>query len=199
MATAAGITLAARELYATTDLKQVLAGDGSTNHILGLKHNIAASAAPGVNDDAGAGYSVGSEWVDTTHAKTYVCVDSSTGAAVWQQMTPSTVTGAALTKTDDTNVTLTLGGSSSTALVNAASITVGWTGTLGVARGGLGVGTLAAHGVVIGNGTSAVNVVAAMGTDTVLTGNGASADPTAKNPATNSNLCAMIQAAYGGI
>jgi len=45
---------------------------------------------------------------------------------------------AALTKTDDTNVTLTLGGSASTALLNAASLTLGWTGTLAVSRGGTG-------------------------------------------------------------
>ena len=38
--------------------------------------------------------------------------------------------GAALTKVDDTNVTLTLGGSHATALLGATSITVGWTGTL---------------------------------------------------------------------
>lgn len=44
------------------------------------------------------------------------------------------ITGAALTKTDDTNVTMTLGGSASTALVNAASITLGWTGTLSAGR-----------------------------------------------------------------
>jgi hypothetical protein len=48
-------------------------------------------------------------------------------------------TGAALTKTDDTNVTLTLGGSASTSLVNAASLTLGWTGTLSGTRGGTGV------------------------------------------------------------
>jgi len=47
---------------------------------------------------------------------------------------------AALTKTDDTNVTLTLGGSASTALLNAASLTLGWTGTLSVSRGGTGAG-----------------------------------------------------------
>jgi hypothetical protein len=47
--------------------------------------------------------------------------------------------GAALTKTDDTNVTLTLGGSASTSLVNAASLTLGWTGTLSGTRGGTGV------------------------------------------------------------
>lgn len=43
-------------------------------------------------------------------------------------------TPAALTKVDDTNVTLTLGGSPSTALLNATSITVGWTGTLADGR-----------------------------------------------------------------
>jgi len=51
------------------------------------------------------------------------------GNTLWVNAAP-----AALTKTDDTNVTLTLGGSSSTALVNAASITAGWTGTLAAAR-----------------------------------------------------------------
>lgn len=52
-----------------------------------------------------------------------------------------TVTGSALTKTDDTNITLTLGGSASTSLVNAASLTLGWTGTLSQARGGFGKST----------------------------------------------------------
>ena len=45
-----------------------------------------------------------------------------------------TITGAALTKTDDTNVTLTLGGAAATSLVNAASLTLGWTGTLAAGR-----------------------------------------------------------------
>jgi hypothetical protein len=40
------------------------------------------------------------------------------------------ITPAALTKTDDTNVTLTLGGTPNTALLEATSLTLGWTGTL---------------------------------------------------------------------
>jgi hypothetical protein len=40
------------------------------------------------------------------------------------------ITPAALTKTDDTNVTLTLGGTPSTALLQATSLVLGWTGTL---------------------------------------------------------------------
>ena len=51
------------------------------------------------------------------------------GNTLWVNTAP-----AALTKTDDTNVTLTLGGSPTTALVNAASITAGWTGTLAASR-----------------------------------------------------------------
>jgi len=43
-------------------------------------------------------------------------------------------TPSALTKTDDTNVTLTLGGSPSTALLQGVSLTLGWTGTLADSR-----------------------------------------------------------------
>jgi hypothetical protein len=46
----------------------------------------------------------------------------------------ATITPAALTKVDDTNVTLTLGGTPTTALLQAASLTLGWTGTLADAR-----------------------------------------------------------------
>lgn len=56
--------------------------------------------------------------------------------------TGAVVTPAALTKTDDTNVTLTLGGSPNTALVNAASLTLGWTGQLSIARGGTAVSSV---------------------------------------------------------
>ena len=58
--------------------------------------------------------------------------------------TPSTVTsipgtdvaGAALTRVNDTNVTATLGGTPTTALLAAVSLTLGWAGKLGLARGG---------------------------------------------------------------
>lgn len=59
----------------------------------------------------------------------------------------SGATGAALTKVDDTNVTLTLGGAPTTALLTASSITAGWTGQLAIARGGTGASTLLAAGI----------------------------------------------------
>lgn len=58
--------------------------------------------------------------------------------------TLSSIAPAALTKTNDTNVTLTLGGTPASALLAATSLTLGWTGTLSAARGGTGVGSLAA-------------------------------------------------------
>lgn len=46
----------------------------------------------------------------------------------------TSVSGAALTRTNDTNVTLTLGGSPTTCLLDATSLTLGWTGTLDSTR-----------------------------------------------------------------
>jgi hypothetical protein len=43
-----------------------------------------------------------------------------------------------LTKTDDTNVTLALGGTPTAALYSAVSLTLGWTGQLALSRGGTG-------------------------------------------------------------
>ena len=51
-------------------------------------------------------------------------VGVTSGLPAWQSA--ASYLGAALTKTDDTNVTLTLGGTPTTALLTASSITVGW-------------------------------------------------------------------------
>jgi hypothetical protein len=48
------------------------------------------------------------------------------------------ITGSALTRIDDTNVTLTLGGSAATALLAPATIAAGWSGILDASRGGTG-------------------------------------------------------------
>jgi hypothetical protein len=71
------------------------------------------------------------------------------------------VTSSALTKTDDTNVTLTLGGSPSTALLAATSLTLGWTGQLSVSRGGTGLSSLTANRILY---ASATNTVGTSGT-----------------------------------
>jgi hypothetical protein len=85
----------------------------------------------------------------------------------------SSVTGQALTKTDDTNVTLTLGGSPTTALVNAASLTLGWTGQLAVGRGGTGATTLLGAGITAKTATIALTGQSADIGSTNLTTTGA--------------------------
>ena len=72
---------------------------------------------------------------------------TNSAAPAWDTITAADVPGSALTRTNDTNVTLTLGGSPTTALLNAASITVGWSGTLAASRGGFGADVSAQSGV----------------------------------------------------
>ena len=79
----------------------------------------------------------------------------SSGAAITVGTIPASdiASGAALTKIDDTNVTLTLGGAPTTALLAATSITAGWTGTLSGVRGGTGVNNGASTITIGGNVT----------------------------------------------
>jgi hypothetical protein len=72
-----------------------------------------------------------------------VTVGTGLGFAAGTLSNTSSVTPAALTRVDDTNVTLTLGGTPATALLQATSLTLGWTGTLSIARGGTAASTAA--------------------------------------------------------
>ena len=102
-------------------------GTGISSYILG--DTLFASAANVLSKLAG----------NTTAAKQFL---SQTGTGVvsaspvWAAIAGADVTGAALTAGNDTNVTLTLGGTPATSLLRAASITAGWTGMLSIARGG---------------------------------------------------------------
>lgn len=49
--------------------------------------NYEATTAPTVSNDTTEGYTVGSRWYDTTADEAYVCLDATTGAAVWVNTT----------------------------------------------------------------------------------------------------------------
>jgi hypothetical protein len=106
---------------------------------------------------------------NTTTAKQFLS-QTGTGAIsaapAWSAISGSDITGAALTKTDDTNVTLTLGGTPTTALLRATSLTLGWTGQLAVTRGGTGLGSIAQGDLLYG---SASNVLSALAKNTSAT------------------------------
>jgi hypothetical protein len=139
------------------------AGSGVTiSHSAGTV-TISASGGAGTVTNFSAGdlsplFTTSEATTTTTPALTFAL--SNAAANTWYgnntagSTTPAFNASGALTKTDDTNVTVTLGGAPTTALLNAASMTLGWTGTLAVSRGGLGVGTIT--GLMQGNGTSAV-------------------------------------------
>jgi hypothetical protein len=62
-------------------------------------------------------------------------MNAGASAPQWHTLVAADITNpAALTQGSDTNVTLTLGGTPASALLAAASITVGWSGTLAAAR-----------------------------------------------------------------
>lgn len=74
--------------------------------------------------------------------------------------------GEALTRIDDTNVTMTLSIGASTALLNATQMSLGWTGTLAVTRGGTGLGSVSQGDLLYG---SAANTLSTLVKDTNAT------------------------------
>ena len=129
------------------------------------------------------------------------------------------ITGSALTETNDTNVTLTLTGTPATALLAPVGLTVGWTGQLAVGRGGTGLasgtaggvlgftapGTIAssvlltANALVLGGGASALpSPMASLGTTTtVLHGNAAGA-PSFGPVALTTDISGVLPVLNGG-
>lgn len=68
-------------------------------------------------------------------------------------------TPSALTRTNDTNVTLTLGGNPTVALLASTSLTLGWTGQLGLTRGGTNASLTASAGGVVYSTSSALAIL----------------------------------------
>lgn len=108
-------------------------------------------------------------------------------APIWSAVDGADITGAALTKTDDTNVTLTLGGTPATALLRAASLTLGWTGQLSLTRGGTNAALTASNGGIFYSTATAGAILAGTATANQVLLSGSTAAPawsTATYPAT---------------
>ena len=57
-----------------------------TRYEVAVKTNV-TTTAPTVNDDNTLGYVVWSRWLDTVSGNIYICIDTTTGAAVWEKTT----------------------------------------------------------------------------------------------------------------
>lgn len=144
---------------ATTGAQSISIKQGS-----GAEITIAnGSKAMVVTDGAGAGAAVLNANPTETGAGTVTSV-SGTG----------TVNGITLSGTVTSSGSLTLGGT-----LSGVDLASQVTGTLPVANGGTGATSLTANNVVLGNGTSAVQVVAPSTSGNVLTSNGATWQSTA--------------------
>jgi hypothetical protein len=107
-----------------------------------------------------------------TGVATFLATPSSANLAA--AVTGETGSGALVFATSPTLVTPALGTPSSATLTNATGLPIdgGTTGTLPVNRGGTGATSLTANNVLLGNGTSALQVVAPGTSGNVLTSNG---------------------------
>ncbi len=87
-------------------------------------------------------------------------------------------TASALTSSNDTNVTITLGGTPATALLHAASLTMGWAGQLSLARGGSNASLTASNGGIVYSTASAMAILAGTATASLPLLSGSTAAPT---------------------
>jgi len=143
----------------------------------------------GGTSSTGALQSVSEAGAVAGYVLTYV---SNAALPTWQAT--AAPTGAALTEVNDTNVTLTLGGTPSTALLQATSITAGWSGQLSLARGGTNANLTASNGGIFYSTGSAGAILAGTATANQVLLSGASTTPawsTATYPATVSNNQAL--------
>jgi microcystin-dependent protein len=129
----------------------------------------------------------------TTATTRTLTVPNSNGTIALTSQLPA---GAALTKVDDTNVTLTLGGTPSTALLQAASVTAGWTGQLAPGRGGTGLASYTAGDLLYASGAAAISKLGIGAANQLLRTN---AGATAPEWATLSTLLDTIGSTRGSL
>lgn len=164
---------------------------GGTMLVSGLATLSAGTAAvltfgthlTGTSFNSGANVTLGTDAASANTASTIVARDGSgnfaagtitaslTGTAT--NVPAAGVTGAqTLAKADDTNVTLSLGGTPATALLQPVTLTLGWTGQLAAGRGGTGIGLYAAGDLLYATGASTLAKLAIGAANRVLTSTG---------------------------
>ncbi len=160
-------------VWNATTIGTIYGGTGLTSYILG--DLIYGSAANVLSKLAG----------NTTSGIQYLA-QTGTGvvsaAPAWTTISGGDITGAALTKTDDTNVTLTLTGTPNTALLRAANIAAGWSGTLSLARGGTAASLTADNGGIVYSTASTLAILASTATAGKVLQSGSSAAPAWSTP-----------------
>lgn len=108
------------------------------------------------------------------------------------------VTNAALTRTNDTNVTLTLTGSAGSALLAAVNLALGWNGTLAATRGGTGTGSYIVGDILYADTTTSLAKLADVATGNVLLSGGVGVAPSWGKVSASSAITGVLPIANGG-
>jgi len=111
---------------------------------------------------------------------------------------PSWTSPAALSVNNDTNVTISLTGNPTTALLNSTVMTLGWNGQLSVGRGGTGRSGIESNSIIVGNGSSSFTAIAPVPEGQVLISKGATSVPSwSQNLWLNGNIQTTGTASIG--
>ncbi len=115
------------------------------------------------------------------------------GSPAWQ----SRATGAGISSLNgETDASQTFSNDTNVTISSASGVhTVGWMGSLAVARGGTGATTLTDGGILLGSGTGAVTAMSVLATGEIVVGDGTT-DPIALSALDASN---RLKHEYGGI
>lgn len=104
--------------------------DSSTTPMVYARINSTASA-PTATDDDSEGYGLFSLWIDTSVPKSYILVDNTTDAAVWQELSDAAADGDVVGPASATDSTVATFDGTTGKLLKASSVTVpATTGTL---------------------------------------------------------------------
>jgi hypothetical protein len=178
-----------------TDGKLFYKDNGNSVQVIGWKVVPTTAGGTGLTTYAGGDmlyYTSGTVLSKLAIGTTGYYISSSGSAPQWSAP-------AALTKTDDTNVTLTLGGSASTALLNAASLTLGWSGQLATGRGGTGLSTYTAGDLVYYATGTALSKLAIGASTTILTSSGSAPQWSAASGVTIGTATNLAGGAAGSV
>ena len=80
----ADVTAATNHAANTSNPHNVTKAQLGLNYVLNIKHKIDATTDPTGADDVNNGYSIGSHWVNVTTDRTFECVKSDVGEAIWR-------------------------------------------------------------------------------------------------------------------
>ncbi len=177
-------------IYSTATAMAVLSGDALANKIL----MSGASAAPTWSTARYPASTVRGDMIYADITANFTNLPGNTSPTImylrqvgngiaagdpgWFVIDGGEITGYALTKTDDTNVTLTLGGSPTNALLNATSLTLGWSGQLSLTRGGTNASLTASNGGIVYSGAAGMAILSGTATAGQMLRSGSNAAPT---------------------